>query len=42
MGQHEAAEAWCRLAMHRVFENAGDLNTAKIARYYRYALDNLR
>ncbi|KAI9718236.1 MAG: hypothetical protein M1812_004226 [Candelaria pacifica] len=26
------AESWCRLALHVVFERAGDLNTAKIAR----------
>ncbi|KAI9795239.1 MAG: hypothetical protein M1835_006135 [Candelina submexicana] len=26
------AESWCRLSLHRVFERAGDLNTAKIAR----------
>jgi hypothetical protein len=32
MGQHEAAEAWCRLAIHRVFDKAGELNKAKIAR----------
>ncbi|OBT69660.1 hypothetical protein VE03_00976 [Pseudogymnoascus sp. 23342-1-I1] len=31
-GNYEAAEDWCRLAMHRVFEQAGDLNKAKIVR----------
>lgn len=40
MGQYEAAESWCRLAIHRVFENAGDMNKAKIARYYQYTLGN--
>ncbi|KFY01778.1 hypothetical protein V490_00767 [Pseudogymnoascus sp. VKM F-3557] len=31
-GKYEAAEGWCRLAMQRVFEQAGDLNKAKIVR----------
>ncbi|KAL5345161.1 sporulation-specific protein 22 [Pseudogymnoascus australis] len=31
-GNYEAAEDWCRLAMQRVFEQAGDLNKAKIVR----------
>ncbi|KAI9739411.1 MAG: hypothetical protein M1818_005099 [Claussenomyces sp. TS43310] len=31
-GQYDAAEGWCRLAAHRLFEHAGDLNKAKIAR----------
>ncbi|OBT49348.1 hypothetical protein VE00_00485 [Pseudogymnoascus sp. WSF 3629] len=31
-GNYEAAEDWCRLAMQKVFERAGDLNKAKIVR----------
>ncbi|KFZ02357.1 hypothetical protein V500_00246 [Pseudogymnoascus sp. VKM F-4518 (FW-2643)] len=31
-GNYEAAEDWCRLAMQRVFDQAGDLNKAKIVR----------
>ena len=29
----DLAENWCRLALHKAFENSGDLNKAKIARY---------
>lgn len=32
MGDYETADLWCRLAMHRVFDSAGELNKAKIAR----------
>jgi tetratricopeptide (TPR) repeat protein len=32
LGQHATAESWCRLALHPLFENAGQLNNAKIAR----------
>jgi hypothetical protein len=32
MGQQDAVEAWCRVALHPVFENAGDGNRAKISR----------
>ncbi len=28
----ELAEKWCRLALHKVFEDSGDLNKAKISR----------
>lgn len=31
-GQFAAAEAWCKLALHKVFENSGELNAAKISR----------
>ncbi|KFY45185.1 hypothetical protein V494_01110 [Pseudogymnoascus sp. VKM F-4513 (FW-928)] len=31
-GNYDAAESWCRLAMNGVFEQAGDLNKAKIVR----------
>ncbi|OBT96970.1 hypothetical protein VE01_05545 [Pseudogymnoascus verrucosus] len=31
-GNYEAAEDWCRLAMQKVFEQAGDMNKAKIVR----------
>jgi hypothetical protein len=32
LGQHGAAEMWCHLALHRVFENTGEMNKAKITR----------
>lgn len=32
LNAHELAESWCRLALHRIFEESGDLNKAKIAR----------
>jgi tetratricopeptide (TPR) repeat protein len=31
-GQHDLAESWCRLSLHCVFENMGDINKAKISR----------
>lgn len=31
-GLYDAAQSWCRLAMHDVFANSGELNHAKIAR----------
>ncbi|ESZ92874.1 hypothetical protein SBOR_6737 [Sclerotinia borealis F-4128] len=30
--QYEAAEKWCRLAMHKLFEKPGEANMAKISR----------
>jgi hypothetical protein len=29
---YEAAEGWCRLAMHRIFEKSGEMNMARISR----------
>ncbi|KAI9804595.1 MAG: hypothetical protein M1833_006668 [Piccolia ochrophora] len=31
-GQFEAAASWCQVALHRVFQDTGSLNTAKIQR----------
>ncbi|CAG8979159.1 hypothetical protein HYALB_00000293 [Hymenoscyphus albidus] len=31
-GKYDLAEKWCRLALHRVFEKAGDLNMARVSR----------
>jgi len=31
-GKYELTEAWCRLCLHKVFDNAGDINRAKIMR----------
>lgn len=32
IGQYNTAEKWCYVALHRVFENVGDMNKAKITR----------
>ena len=31
--QFDFAESWCCLALHSLFENAGESNRAKISRY---------
>ncbi|CAD6499560.1 BgTH12-03671 [Blumeria graminis f. sp. triticale] len=32
IGHYDAAENWCKLAMHKIFEKSGDLNMARISR----------
>ncbi|KAK0108478.1 hypothetical protein ONS95_003281 [Cadophora gregata] len=31
-GQYDAAEKWCRLAMHQIFAKSGELNMARLSR----------
>ncbi|KUJ18222.1 SPO22-domain-containing protein [Mollisia scopiformis] len=31
-GQYDIAESWCRLALHRLFSNSGEINTARLSR----------
>jgi len=37
--QFDVAESWCRLAIHQLFQQCGDGNKSKIARYGDLAHD---